>query len=49
VRRLARRLGALDPGVVMAIRRCLRAAHDGTLAAGVALERRLGLGLEARR
>jgi enoyl-CoA hydratase/carnithine racemase len=48
-RRLARRLGALDPGVVMAIRRCLRAAHDGTLAAGVALERRLGLGLEARR
>jgi enoyl-CoA hydratase/carnithine racemase len=48
-RRLARRLARLDPGVVTAVRRCLRAAHDGTLAAGIALERRLGLGLEARR
>jgi enoyl-CoA hydratase len=48
-RRLARRLAALDPDVVVAVRRCLRTAHDGTLAAGIALERRLGLGLEARR
>ena len=48
-RRLARRLAAIDPAVVTAIRRCLRAAHDGTLADGIALERRLGLGLEARR
>src|SRR5262245_21414710 len=46
---LARRLAAIDPGVVTAVRRCLRAAHDGTLANGIALERRLGLGLEARR
>jgi enoyl-CoA hydratase/carnithine racemase len=48
-RRLARRLAALDPSVVAAVRRCLRAAHDGTLDAAIALERRLGLGLEARR
>jgi enoyl-CoA hydratase/carnithine racemase len=48
-RRWARRLARLDPRVVTAIRRCLRAAHDGTLADGIALERRLGLGLEARR
>ena len=47
--RLAGRLATLDPAVVTAIRRCLRAAHGGSLAAGIALERRLGLGLQARR
>jgi hypothetical protein len=39
----------MEPEVAVAIRRCLRAAHDGTLADGIALERRLGLGLETRR
>jgi len=48
-RRTARRLAALDPAVVAAVRRCLRAAHDTTLADGIALERRLGLGLQALR
>ena len=43
---LARRLARLDPRLVVAARRCVRAAHDLTLAEGVALERRLGLGLE---
>ncbi|HWP66643.1 MAG TPA: enoyl-CoA hydratase/isomerase family protein [Candidatus Limnocylindria bacterium] len=47
--RLARLLAALDPAVVAAVRRCVRAAHDGTLADGIALERRLALGLEAPR
>jgi enoyl-CoA hydratase len=47
--RMARRLAALDPAVVAAARRCLRAAHDTTLADGIALERRLGLGLQALR
>ncbi len=46
---LARRLAALDPALVQALRRCVRAAHDGTLADGIALERRLGLALERRR
>lgn len=46
---LARRLAALDPALVQAARRCVRAAHDGTLADGIALERRLGLALERRR
>lgn len=46
---LARRLTALDPALVQAARRCVRAAHDGTLADGIALERRLGLALEGRR
>ncbi|HEV7731765.1 MAG TPA: enoyl-CoA hydratase/isomerase family protein [Candidatus Binatia bacterium] len=46
---LARRLAALDPAVVQAARRCVRAAHDGSLEAGIALERRLGLGLERPR
>jgi enoyl-CoA hydratase/carnithine racemase len=46
---LARRLARLDPDVVQAIRRCVRAAHDGPLDKGLALERRLGLGLQARR
>ena len=48
-RALARRLAALDPRVVTALRRCVRAAHDGTLAAGVELERRLAAGLERAR
>lgn len=39
--RLARRLARLDPEVVAAVRRCIRAAHDATLADAVALERRL--------
>ena len=48
-RALARRLAALDPAVVAATRRCLRAAHDMPLADGIALERRLALALQARR
>jgi len=48
-RALARGLAALDPRVVQAVRRCVRAAHDGTLAAGVELERRLAAGLERAR
>ena len=43
---LARRLARLDPRLVVAARRCVRAAHDLRLDAGLALERRLGLGLE---
>jgi enoyl-CoA hydratase/carnithine racemase len=43
---LAERLAALDPRLVRAARRCLRAAHDLSLADGMALERRLALGLE---
>jgi enoyl-CoA hydratase len=46
---LARRLACLDPALVSAVRRCVRAAHDVSLADGVALERRLGLGLERHR
>jgi enoyl-CoA hydratase len=46
---LARRLAGLDPELVRAARRCVRAAHDVALEAGVALERRLALGLERRR
>jgi enoyl-CoA hydratase len=45
---LARRLAALDPRVVQAGRRCVRAAYDGTLDAALALERRLALGLRRR-
>ena len=40
---LARRLARLDPALVVAARRCVRAAHDLPLAEGVALERRLGI------
>jgi enoyl-CoA hydratase/carnithine racemase len=47
--RIAGRLARLDPALVQAARRCVRAAHDGTLADGIALERRLGLGLEPGR
>ena len=43
---LARRLARLDPRLVVAARRCVRAAHDLRLDAGLALERRLGLALE---
>jgi len=46
---LARAVARLDPDVVRAARRCIRAAHDLPLEAGVALERRLALGLERRR
>lgn len=45
---MARRLARMDPALVAATRRCVRAAHDHALAEGLALERRLGLGLEAR-
>lgn len=45
----ARRLARVDPAMVHAVRRSIRASHDGTLADAVALERRLGLGLEAGR
>jgi enoyl-CoA hydratase len=43
---LARRLARIPPAAALAARRCVRAAHDLPLEAGVALERRLGLGLE---
>jgi enoyl-CoA hydratase len=46
---LARRLAALDPALVIAARRAVRAAHDLALADGIALERRLALGLQGRR
>lgn len=39
---VARRLARLDPALVRAVRRTLRAAHDGTLADAIALERSLG-------
>lgn len=45
---LARRLAGLDPALVGAVRRCVRGAHDLPLCEGLALERRLALGLEAR-
>src|SRR5262249_34474961 len=41
---VARRLAALDPGVVRAVRRAVRAAHDLDLDAATALERRLARG-----
>jgi hypothetical protein len=43
---LGRRLARLDPGLVRAVRRCIRAAHDAPLADGLVLERRLALGLQ---
>lgn len=46
---LATRLAALDPQVVRAVRRLLRVAHGGTVAASLGLERRLALALEGRR
>jgi enoyl-CoA hydratase/carnithine racemase len=48
-RRLAARLAGLEPAVVQALRRCLRAAHDMSIERGVRLERVLGLGLQDRR
>jgi enoyl-CoA hydratase/carnithine racemase len=45
---LARRLARLDPRVIAAARRAVRAGHDLTLEAGCALERRLALALKAR-
>jgi len=45
---LARRLAALDPRVVGAVRRCVRAGHDLGFDAARVLERRLALALEAR-
>jgi enoyl-CoA hydratase/carnithine racemase len=46
---MAHELARLDPPLVQAIRRSVRAAFDVPLAAGVELERRLSLGLQARR
>jgi enoyl-CoA hydratase/carnithine racemase len=46
---VARRLAAVDPAAVAAVRRCVRAAHDLSLEGALALERRLGLALEGRR
>jgi enoyl-CoA hydratase/carnithine racemase len=46
---LARRLARLEPALVAGVRRCVRAAFDVALADGVALERRVALGLEPRR
>jgi enoyl-CoA hydratase/carnithine racemase len=45
---IAHRL-ATDPERVVALRRCVRAAYDVPLSDGVALERRVALGLQARR
>ena len=45
---MGRALAARDPALVRAARRIVRAAHDGGLDAAVALERRLGLGLQRR-
>ena len=46
---LARRLAHIPPAAALAARRCVRAAHDLPLDAGVALERRLALALERPR
>jgi enoyl-CoA hydratase len=43
---LARRLASLEPRVVLAVRRSIRAAHDRSLASAMELERRLALALE---
>lgn len=45
---LARRLARVDSRVIAAARRCVRAAHDLSLADGIELERRLALALKAR-
>src|SRR6185369_2642896 len=45
----ARELARLDPPLVQTIRRSVKAAFDVSLAAGIELERRLSLGLQARR
>lgn len=46
---LARRLAELDPALVVAARRCVRAAHDLALGDGIALERRIAAGLRTPR
>jgi enoyl-CoA hydratase/carnithine racemase len=46
---VAHRLAALEPAIVCAVRRCVRAAHDLPAAAAAALERRLALALQRRR
>jgi enoyl-CoA hydratase/carnithine racemase len=43
---VARRLARVPPAAALAARRCVRAAHDLPLESGVALERRLAIGLE---
>jgi enoyl-CoA hydratase/carnithine racemase len=43
---LAHQLARLPPPAALAARRCVRAAYDLSLDAGLALERRLALGLE---
>jgi enoyl-CoA hydratase len=45
---VARRLAMLDPALVVAVRRGVRAAFDLPLRDGIALERRLALGLAGR-
>jgi enoyl-CoA hydratase/carnithine racemase len=45
---VAGRLSDLDPGVLLATRRALRAAGDLPLDAGLAYERRLAVGLATR-
>lgn len=46
---VARRLAALDPSLVQAVRRVIRGAGDLSLAEAFALERRLAAGLERAR
>jgi enoyl-CoA hydratase/carnithine racemase len=46
---LGRRLATLEPALVQAARRLVRAAHDLSSDTAAALERRLALGLERRR
>jgi enoyl-CoA hydratase/carnithine racemase len=45
---LARQLARLAPTLVSGVRRCVRAAFDVPMAEGLALERRVALGLEPR-
>ena len=46
---VARRLAGLDPALLVAARRAVRAAQDVAFEAGLGLERRLALALEGRR
>jgi enoyl-CoA hydratase/carnithine racemase len=46
---IARRLSRLDPNLVSALRRCVRAAHDLGLREGIDLEHRLALALQGAR
>ncbi len=45
---VARRMARLEPALVAGVRRCVRAAFDVAIADGVALERRVALGLAGR-